>query len=272
MRKCGSRSRRDDGREGHSSAPARRAANSISAATSTSVVPRTHDLHSALEDPLRAPPPRGSVASARPPSSENFSTTVGASFSVIADGRESGHERFFSATLNARPLCRSPIREQFSLRSTSPTAQQRPSGNHDLRAVHLVMRLRIVANVGDEETAGLLHQQNARAAGESAKVSNIWQMADEKSVKAGSRKMLPKLVLTSLKIHCCEFSKKHRTPLYFIATAERLLGLYLTLGAATTTMAARSIGHPEGVQLMRRLQNLLLRSMRAVTGDPRLQQ
>jgi hypothetical protein len=34
-------------------------------------------------------------------------------------------------------------------------------------------------------------------------------MADEKSIQAGSRKMLPKLVLASLKIHCWEFSKKY---------------------------------------------------------------
>jgi hypothetical protein len=34
-------------------------------------------------------------------------------------------------------------------------------------------------------------------------------MTDEKSVKAGSRKMLTKLVLASVKIHRCEFSKKY---------------------------------------------------------------
>jgi hypothetical protein len=110
---------------------------------------------------------------------------------------------------------------RFALREhCAQSLQQGFPGNEYLRALHLVVRLRVITNVGNEDTSGFLNQQQTRAAGESAKVSNIWTMADEKSVKAGTRKMLPKLVLSSLKIHCCEFSKKYRALLYFIAALD----------------------------------------------------
>ena len=144
-----------------SSAPARRAANSISAATSTSVVPGTHDLNRAVEEP-------GSERNRRADQLEFFvilhhpepsPPMAGASFKVIEAGRNFVR-RFFSATLKCSDsmpmtlLLRAVLRLRENL---AQSFQQSFLGNDYLCALHFVVCLRVIANVGDEDAAGVLH-------------------------------------------------------------------------------------------------------------------
>ena len=74
-------------------------------------------------------------------------------------------------------------------------------GDHNFGALHFLMRLNVVTDIGDKNAAGLLDQQQPSAPGKSAKISNIRKMANEKSVKSGSDEMLAKFVLACAKVH-----------------------------------------------------------------------
>src|ERR1700689_3056636 len=140
-----------------SSAPAQRAAYSISAATSVSLTPGRR------------------TASAR-------SNKVAPSFTAARMRSNSS----VSFTLRADPL---PQR-----------AQHRLARNDHLRAFYFFASLRVVANVRKEHAPCLLDQQEARAAGESAEISDVGEMADQERIKRGRGNVLPQFLLARKKL------------------------------------------------------------------------
>ena len=73
--------------------------------------------------------------------------------------------------------------------------------DHDFRCFHLVVGLRVITNVREEDASGLFDEKKTSTAGKAAKVSDIRQMADEQSVETGRREMLAKRNLARNVVH-----------------------------------------------------------------------
>ncbi len=71
----------------------------------------------------------------------------------------------------------------------------------NFRRLDLFVRLRVITDISKEHAAGSFHQQRSGAAGESAKVSEVGEMADQQSVEAGDGEMLPEDVLARNEVH-----------------------------------------------------------------------
>jgi len=83
--------------------------------------------------------------------------------------------------------------------------------NHDFGAFYFLVRLDVIANVRKKYAPALFDQQQSRAPGKAAKISNVRKMADQQPIKAGGRKMVPKFLLAGAEVHCGECSKKAAT-------------------------------------------------------------
>ena len=57
--------------------------------------------------------------------------------------------------------------------------QHRLPRYNDLRALYLFPTLRVVPNIGEENTARFLDQKKSGAARETAQISNVWKVADQ---------------------------------------------------------------------------------------------
>ncbi len=97
---------------------------------------------------------------------------------------------------------------RFSLAASSnPLTHRSQQGmpcDHHPSALHLHVCLSVITHVREENAAGLCDQQQARAAGEAAKISEVRKMADQESIETGRGKVLPKSLLACEEIHCCQ--------------------------------------------------------------------
>ena len=111
----------------------------------------------------------------------------GASFNRTPAGRTSV-SRFFSAIVKcsaSRPIVhpRRPLAPR-----PQPITQRRQhclARDHHLRALHLVVGLRVITDIGKEDAPGLFHQQQSSAPGKTAEISDVGQMADQQAHRTG---------------------------------------------------------------------------------------
>ena len=68
-------------------------------------------------------------------------------------------------------------------------------------AANFALRLGAVASVSEQDASLLAYDKRGRAAGESAKVSDVGKMSDEKRVQMVGAKISTQLAQTSLMVH-----------------------------------------------------------------------
>src|SRR5713101_8829150 len=90
-------------------------------------------------------------------------------------------------------------------------AQQGLARDYHLRALHLVVRLSVIAHVRQENADALCDQQQARAAGEAAKISDVRKMAHQKRIESCRGEVLPEFLLAPEEVHSAEFSRRRST-------------------------------------------------------------
>ena len=70
-------------------------------------------------------------------------------------------------------------------------------------AFHFLVRLRVITDVREEDAAGFLDQQETRATGEAAEISNVGKMTDKQRVEPRGGEVISQFLLTTEEIHSC---------------------------------------------------------------------
>src|SRR5271168_5268950 len=98
------------------------------------------------------------------------------------------------------------LRSLLLARGLNPFAnrsQRRLARDHYFRALYFLMRLARIAGVAEENVARFPDEEETRAAGKAAKISDVGKMADQQCIKAGRSELLPQFLLAREKIHAC---------------------------------------------------------------------
>ena len=188
------------------SAPALRAAYSISAATSVSRTPGR--MTSSARSKRLAP--RSTADRRQAISSSSFtmracSTRAGASRRRKPEGRIRGearpgrHRHVLALNPNLRGSSTAFL---LVRRQPGGGCRQRPlASDHDLRRPHFGPRLLGVAPIGDEDALLFGEKKGAGAAGESAEIAKVGRMSDQQSVQAMGGKRILQTLLPALVVH-----------------------------------------------------------------------
>jgi hypothetical protein len=81
------------------------------------------------------------------------------------------------------------------------SGKRRFFANYNLRASHLLFRLRRVPAVSEERAAPFSHQQRSRTPGESTEVPDVGKMRNQEGVQARFLQGLAHSLLTAREIH-----------------------------------------------------------------------
>src|ERR1700733_1017097 len=70
-------------------------------------------------------------------------------------------------------------------------------------AFHFLVRLRVITDVGEEDAAGFLDQQETRATGKATEIANVGKMTDKQRVEPRGGEVISQFLLTTEEIHSC---------------------------------------------------------------------
>ncbi len=187
------------------SAPARRAAYSISAATSVSFTPGRKTSSARVEQRRSQLAPRRGSAPVHPHPSPCAPAPPARRIRQLQSAKAAPPPAaFFLPRSGARLQPRSSI-SSISSAGLQPAPPARCSSA--LRAITTFApftssrALRVIANIGEENAPRFLDREKTRAPSEAAEISDVGEMADQQGIEPRGRKMLPQFILACKEVH-----------------------------------------------------------------------